>query len=237
MENALQIVLENIKDFDYFDIKNIQLSKKSFYDIGKEKAYINTSYENKVYILLYTFFTNIIPHKYKTIDEHMGFKIIFKGRKKYLYTRNNDFGTGVLTGYNILNNEIQIVTLDYELENMRLFATDIDILFTIGITCKQLSSKSKHTNNILKVESLYFGNTTHYECCDIEDVIQYRDDIKTYIADSINDIKEVDIYYYNVDTDVAMKFVSEFTRLIRKCSNINIHNENVVENILLCHKI
>ena len=192
IENALSIVLDQKASIDFFDRKALSQCSKSFNDITRHKTRIKSSPTNVLYVLLYNFLINIVSHKYKNTYDVMGVKIVFKGKKHYYYKRHNS-----------------ILSVDHELEDSTIFASDVDVLFTMGSTFKNNSTAYA-----------YFGNGDNHHCERIENIWKHRDLIQKSISSFIHDICEVDIYYYNVDTDILNTFIVDF---ITQSKNTYLH--------------
>lgn len=87
----------------------------------------------------------------------------------------------------------------------------------------------------------YFGGSTELpiHCLSVKQAHKKRDLVKQAITSFINNIYEINIFYYNIKEDIFAKFLAIFMSLITKiCPSerrITIQYENIPENVLICH--
>lgn len=210
VHQALSCVVQNITDFDYFDIKNIALTSKDIHDIILHTANIDTSKEHLVYVLLCNFLTYNVPNSQKCKHDVMGVKFVFKGRKRYLYQRNNAM---------FLSNEA--------LDNVKVIGNDIEVLFSIG---------TAYRSNHRGTHKVYFGNTCEYHCIHINDIHKHRAIIKQSIINALINAREVDIFVHNTKYSLFDNFIIKLISILQdkfSIHTIHLFNENFLENVLL----
>lgn len=211
LEDVINVLLDYDLNLDYFDAKSLSKTNKNINNIILNKYNIRNVVDEYIYILLYDFFVYKLVNKYSNPKELMGVKITLNGIKNYNYTRSESG--------NINFNDFV---------NIQQLITNTDVLFTMGITCK-----NEETIYI------YFGTTNNFHCCSIQDVYMNKTIIKCMIKEIISNVREVDIYHYNSCTSVLNTFIFQVMNTFNKymsIQNFHIQNENVIENILLCHE-
>jgi hypothetical protein len=85
----------------------------------------------------------------------------------------------------------------------------------------------------------YFGNNDKYICVELEKIQDHRSCLLNMIKNTIDDVKQFDITFCNIEDNNFYEFISQFIQIINK--NMSVHTinlfkeETIPENILIYH--
>lgn len=94
-----------------------------------------------------------------------------------------------------------------------------------------------HKNN--EKPFFYFGNNDKYTCVELEKIQDHREGLLNTIKHTINDVKQFDITFCNIEDNNFYEFISQFIQIINKHMSVHTINlfkeETIPENILIYH--
>lgn len=212
MEDTVGILVNNVT-LDYFDIKSLMCTNKTIKSILESNIKAPECINTRLYACIYHNLINIYPFQSFDMasDLDSGIRILLKGKRIYCYTS--------LTSLSILEDDV------IPEENVHILAST----YKHAISCSVILHKNKPSR-------MHYGNKHVTNAVDLNDSHLYRGEIYNLFKNDLTHVKEVHIYYYNVNKPVLNKLIEEIIKLLSvhvPSFSVNIQQENSIDNIVL----
>jgi hypothetical protein len=214
MEDVVSIVINNA-NLDYFDMKNLGCTNRMMKTIVDRHIKKNFDINTRLYACIYHNLVNILPQTFESAgvnsDDDVGIRVILKGKRIYCYTS--------LTSLSILEDDV------IPEDNVHVLASTYKHM----IHCGLIKRKDKSVK-------LCYGNKHMVKSVDLCEMDGLREEVSSMFTRDMSNLKEVQIYYYNINKNLLYKLIEEIVRLFKdhiSTFSLNIQQENCVDNIMI----